>query len=102
MGKNTFKSTLWNFKEQLTLNMIACCGIFNLVPVNVLVPLPVADPGFPRGGVPTPQRGAPTFNFENFSQKMHEIERIWTPRSAHVPPTFPLRSATDCFLDMYC
>ena len=43
--------------------------------------LSVADPGFSRGG------GA------NFSQKLHEIERIWTPGWARVPRA-PLRSAT--------
>ena len=32
----------------------------------------MADPGFPRGG------GAPTYEFVEFSQKLHEIERIWT------------------------
>ena len=66
MGKNTFKGALWTFKQQLTLNKRACCGISNLAPVNILVPLPVADPGFPRGGMPTPQ-GAPTYNFVKFS-----------------------------------
>ena len=24
-------------------------------------------------------RGAPTYDFAKFSQKLHEIERIWTP-----------------------
>ena len=32
----------------------------------------------PGGGVPTP-RGAPTYDFAKFSQKLHEIERIWAP-----------------------
>ena len=40
----------------------------------------MADPGFPRGGSPTPQRGVPTYDFVKVSQKLHEIERIWTPR----------------------
>ena len=48
---------------------------------------------FPKVGAPTLQ-GAPTYNFPKFFQKMHEIERIWTPaEGAHVPCT-PLRSAT--------
>ena len=38
----------------------------------------VEDPGFPRGGAPTPQ-GAPTYDFAKISRKLHEIERIWTP-----------------------
>ena len=42
--------------------------------------LPVADPGFPRAGSPTLRGGgAPTYDFAKFSQKLHEIERIWTP-----------------------
>ena len=39
----------------------------------------VADPGFPRGGgANSPGGGAPTYEFVEFSQKLHEIERIWT------------------------
>ena len=86
IGENSFKCALWTLKQQLTLNMRAHWGIFNLSPVNVLVPLPVADPGFPQGGGELP-RGAPTYNFVNFSQKLHKIERIWTPRAKHVPCT---------------
>ena len=50
----------------------------------------VADPGFPRGGVPTPQ-GAPTYDFAKFSQKLHEIERISTRggRASLTPPLDP-------------
>ena len=43
----------------------------------------VADPGFPEEGAPTLQ-GAPTYDFAKFSQKLHEIERIWTPGGARV------------------
>ena len=32
----------------------------------------------PRRGRQLP-RGAPTYDFAKFSQKLHEIERIWTP-----------------------
>ena len=39
MGKNIFKGALWNFKQQLTLNMRAHCRISNLSPVDILVPL---------------------------------------------------------------
>ena len=44
----------------------------------------VADPGFPRGGSAN-SRGAPTYDFAKFSQKLHEIERIWTPRGVRIP-----------------
>ena len=37
----------------------------------------VADPGFPQGGGANP--GGATHDFAKFSQKLHEIERIWTP-----------------------
>ena len=54
----------------------------------------VADPGFPRGGG-ADSRGAPTYNFAKCSQKLHEIERIWTrggarPKFYYVDP--PLQS----------
>ena len=39
----------------------------------------MADPGFPRGGGTNSPGGAPTYDFTKFSQKLHEIERIWTP-----------------------
>ena len=39
---------------------------------------------FPDVGAPTTQ-GAPTYDFAKFSQKQHEIERIWTPRGTSVP-----------------
>ena len=39
-------------------------------------PATVADPGFARGGSAN-SRGAPTYNFAKFSQKLYEIERIW-------------------------
>ena len=51
--------------------------------------LAVADPGFPRGGAPTPQGGAPTYEFVEFSQKLHEIERISTPRGGARVPCAP-------------
>ena len=49
----------------------------------------VADPGFPRGGgANSPGVGAPTYDFTKFCQKLHEIERIWTPGGARLsrPP----------------
>ena len=45
--------------------------------------VPVVDPGFPPGkGANSPGEGvgAPTYDFADFSQKLHEIERIRTPR----------------------
>ena len=42
---------------------------------------------FPEMGVPTLQ-GAPTYDFFKFSQKLHEIERIWIPAGAD--PGFPI------------
>ena len=42
-------------------------------------------------------RGAPTYDFAKFSQKLHEIERIRTPRGACVSRV-PFRCATDYVL----
>ena len=37
--------------------------------------VPVADPGFPRGGCAnSPGGGGPTYEFAKFSQKLNEIE----------------------------
>ena len=51
----------------------------------------VADPGFPRGGGANSPGGAPTYDFAKFSQKLHEIERIWAPGGARPsrPPLDP-------------
>ena len=40
---------------------------------------------FPEEGAPTPQGEAPTYDFAKFSQKLHEIERISTPRGGGRP-----------------
>ena len=48
----------------------------------------VADPGFPRGGGANSPGGAPTYDFAKFSQKLHEIERIWTPGEGGARPKF--------------
>ena len=45
-------------------------------------------------GAPT-HLGAETYDFTKFSQKLHEIERVWTPREASVAPN--LRSTTVSF-----
>ena len=57
------------------------------------LPPSVADPGFPRGGAPTHQ-GAPTYDFAKISQKLHEIERIWTPGGGRASKILLCRSAT--------
>ena len=44
------------------------------------------------------EEGTPTYDFAKISQKLHEIERIWTGGGAHVPRA-PLRSATDILLE---
>ena len=49
----------------------------------------VVDPGFPRGGGSNPPGGSPTYDFAKFSQKLHEIERIWTGGVARVPRAAP-------------
>ena len=46
----------------------------------------MADPGFPRGGGRQLPGGAPTYDFAEFSQKLHEIERIWIPGGAPLDP----------------
>ena len=53
-------------------------------------PLSVADPGFSRGGAWTLQGGR---EHAKFSRKLHEIERIWTPRGGRASLTPPPRSA---------
>ena len=54
---------------------------------------PVADQGFPQGGGANPPSGAPTYEFAKFSRKLHEIERIWTPKG--YTSLARLRSAND-------
>ena len=48
----------------------------------------MADLGFPRGGGANCPGGAPTYDFAKFSQKLHEIERIWAPRGGGARPKF--------------
>ena len=46
---------------------------------NQTIPPSGADPGFPVGGGSNhPGTLASTYNFVKFSQKLHEIEKIWT------------------------
>ena len=50
----------------------------------------VADPGFPRGGAPTPEGGgAPTYYLANFSRKLHENKEILGPRGGARVPCAP-------------
>ena len=56
----------------------------------------VAVPGFPQGGEANSLGGgAPTYDFAKFSQKLHEIERIWAPRGGGASSRPPFRSATE-------
>ena len=58
---------------------------------GVITVLPVADPGFPRGGGANSPGGSQHTILTNF---LHEIERIWTPGGVRDAPPSPLRSAT--------
>ena len=51
---------------------------------------------FPEEGAPTPQGGAPTYEIAKFSEKLHEIERIWTPRGGARPSRPPLDPPMTC------
>ena len=52
-----------------------------------------ADPGFPVGGGASPPGGAPTYDFAKFSEKLHEIEKIFG-RGGWVRRVCPPKSAT--------
>ena len=59
----------------------------------------VAAPGLSRGGDANSPGGggAPTYDFAKISRKLHEVERIWTPRGgggAH--PSQPLDPLMTC------
>ena len=63
----------------------------------------MADPGLPRAGGANSRGGAPTYDFAIFSQKLHEIERIWAPgggggRASVVPPLDPSLLCTQGFI----
>ena len=48
--------------------------------------IPVADPGFPRGGCANCKGGGAILLFlPIFPQKLHEIKEIWTERGGRVP-----------------
>ena len=56
----------------------------------------------PRRGRQLP-RGAPTYDFAKFSQKLHEIERIWPPgrRTSLAPPLDPPLEIKGLILAIY-
>ena len=55
-------------------------GLFTEIKLNAL-----ADPGFPRGGTPIPEEGAPTYYLTKFSQKLHENEEILAQKRGASP-----------------
>ena len=60
---------------------------FDLVSMTLI---PVADPGFSPGGCANSQI---RIILQIFCQKLHENERIWTPRGGRASLAPPLRSA---------
>ena len=67
------------------------------LPHAYLYPLPTqwADPEFPcRWECQISRGGAPTYDFAKFSQKLHEIERIWTRGGGTRPLVPPLDPTT--------
>ena len=91
-----FKSLLEDTSSSITsyLYLHCCCNFSSQnSSSSQLQYIPVADPGFPRGGGANSPGGVPTYDFAKISQKVHEIERIWTPggvRPLHPPLDPPL------------
>ena len=92
---NRIELSLWLFESVLKTNgtywkMITRKENYIDCVTNDMI-FAVADPGFPRGGAANSPGGVPTYNFPKFSQKLHEIERIWTPggHTSLVPPLDP-------------
>ena len=56
----------------------------------------VADPGFPRGGGANFPGGRQHTILPKFPKKLHEIERIWTPRGGARPLRPPLDPPLVC------
>ena len=67
-------------------------GLSNGTVLAIRLNRPVGDPGFSRGGGTNSKGGCENYYLVNFSQKLHEIERICTPRGGR-RPWRPLRSA---------
>ena len=57
---------------------------------EITMTTPVADPGFSPGGCANSQN---CYYFSNFCRKLHENERIWTPRGGGRDPGAALGSA---------
>ena len=51
----------------------------------------MANPGFSRGGGANSSggRGAPTYDFAKYSQKLNTIEIVWAPGVSLTPPLDP-------------
>ena len=47
--------------------------------------LSLVDPGFPGGEGANSKGGCEKLFCQFFPRKLHEIERIWTARGAHIP-----------------
>ena len=78
-----------SFKNSKIGKSSVCVSHFNIFNCHIFLHISVADPGFSPGGCANSQN---CYYFSNFCQKLHENERIWTPRGARVPGA-PLRSA---------
>ena len=97
--------TVIRFLEQLQLTLSRCLNLKRKVLLqsqsnNILNfnPFPVAGPGFPRGRGTNSPGGRQHTILPKFPKKMHEIERIWTPREGRVPLAPSLRSVNVNFL----
>ena len=84
----TLKSFCWDLKVKLDC-ILANCKYFkctqyyivcNCINKKESISVAVADPGFPQGGGTNSKDECEKLLFAYFSQKLHEIERIWTLR----------------------
>ena len=64
--------------------------VFYSLHKNISPTYPVADPGFSPGGGANSQN---CYYFSHFCRKLHENERIWTPRGGRASLASPLGSA---------
>ena len=71
------------------------CGTF----CGAIDTFAVADPGFSPGGGANSQK---CYYFSIFCQKLHENERIWTPRGGRASLAPPLDPPMLCFGDTFC
>ena len=51
------------------------------------------DPGFPRRRRRQPSRGAPTYDFAKFCEKLHEIEKILGHKGGAPPKSATVNSS---------